>query len=101
MFNLFNNKKDALRTTLKNNPLLVDVRTRVEFLQGSVEGAVNIPLDNIENNIAKFKSKPSVVVFCRSGGRASAAVHLLHQHGVENVTNGGSWQDVRDLLKQL
>jgi rhodanese-related sulfurtransferase len=84
----------------KKETFYVDVRTPAEFAQGSVKGAVNIPLDQIEKQLAKFKGKKNIVVFCRSGSRSSKAKAILEQNGVTNVTNGGSWENVNAKLKK-
>lgn len=76
-------------------PFFVDVRTPEEFASGSVPGAVNIPLDEIESRIAEFEGKKEIVVFCRSGNRSAQAITILQQHGITNTTNGGSWTDVK------
>ena len=88
------------KQTTKNETFYVDVRTPTEFAQGSVKGAINIPLDQIENQLAKFKGKRNIVVFCRSGSRSSRAKVILEQNGISNVTNGGSWEDVNAKLKK-
>ena len=88
------------KITAKSNTLYVDVRTPAEFAQGSVKGAINVPLDQIENQLAKFKGKKNIVVFCRSGSRSSRAKAILEQNGFANVTNGGSWEDVNAKLKK-
>jgi rhodanese-related sulfurtransferase len=84
----------------KKETFYVDVRTPAEFAQGSVKGAVNIPLDQIEKELAKFKGKKNIVVFCRSGNRSSNAKAILEQNGIINVTNGGSWEDVIAKMKK-
>jgi rhodanese-related sulfurtransferase len=84
----------------KKETMYVDVRTPAEFAQGSVKGAVNIPLDQIEKQLAKFKGKKNIVVFCRSGSRSSKAKAILEQNGIINVTNGGSWEDVIAKMKK-
>lgn len=84
----------------KKETFYVDVRTPGEFAQGSVKGAVNIPLDQIEKELAKFKGKKNIVVFCRSGNRSSNAKAILEQNGIINVTNGGSWEDVIAKMKK-
>lgn len=77
---------------------LVDVRTPQEFASGSVKGAVNIPLDSVPNQLHLFKGKANIVVFCRSGNRSGQAQAILTQSGINNVYNGGTWQNVNELL---
>ena len=84
----------------KKETFYVDVRTPAEFDQGSVKGAVNIPLDQIEKQLVKFKGKKNIVVFCRSGNRSSQAKTILEQNGITNVSNGGSWEDVNAKMKK-
>ena len=105
MFSLFKNMfaqtdNNQLAEVLKDGAFLVDVRTPGEFSTGSVTGAVNIPLDSVSSQLAKFKGKKNIVVFCRSGNRSSQAKSILEQNGFENVTNGGTWQNVNNLINQ-
>lgn len=88
-----------LKEAINKNAFLVDVRTPGEFAGGSVLGAVNIPLDRLLVQLAKFKDKENIVVFCRSGMRSSQAKTILQQNGFKNVVNGGSWEKVNQLLK--
>jgi rhodanese-related sulfurtransferase len=101
MFNqLFGGAATAdLQTIIKAGAFLVDVRTPGEFAEGHVKGSVNIPLDTIPNQLAEFKSKQQIVVFCRSGGRSSQAKSFLEQNGFVNVINGGTWDYVNQFVK--
>jgi rhodanese-related sulfurtransferase len=104
MFNLLKNlfgqpDKSALSRAIQEGAYLVDVRTPAEFVQGSVKGAVNIPLDQLQKKLDAFKGKKNIVVFCRSGNRSSQAKAILEQHGFTNVINGGTWQNVSALVK--
>ena len=89
-----------VKSITKREIFYVDVRTPAEFAQGSVKGAVNIPLDQIEKQLVKFKGKKKIIVFCRSGSRSSQAKAILEQNGITNVTNGGSWEDVNAKMKK-
>lgn len=80
--------------------MLIDVRTPDEFAQGTVKGAVNIPLDQIQNQLPKFKGKKNIVVFCRTGNRSTQAKAILEQNGFTNITNGGTWQDVNAIINK-
>ncbi|MFP9112933.1 rhodanese-like domain-containing protein [Flavobacterium sp. RHBU_3] len=85
---------------IKTNAFIVDVRSQGEFASGSVKGAVNIPLDNIRSQIAKFKGKEQVVVFCRSGMRSAQAKSILESNGIENVVNAGGLGQAQALLNK-
>ena len=89
---------ENLAAIVNSGAFLVDVRSAGEFADGHVSGSVNIPLDQVQNQLAKFKNKKNIVVFCRSGNRSSQAKSILAQHGFTNVTNGGTWQDVNGVL---
>ena len=105
MFGIFKNifsKTDTtqMKDIISKGAFLVDVRTPSEFAEGHVNGSVNIPLDQVQNQLAKFKNKENIVVFCRSGNRSSQAKSILEQNGFTNVTNGGTWQEVNQIINQ-
>jgi len=105
MFGIFNNlfsqgKQQDLATLIKDGAFLVDVRTPEEFAEGSVKGAVNIPLDKVSAQLAKFKNKKHIIVFCRSGNRSSQAKSILEQNGFTNVSNGGTWRHVSQFVNK-
>lgn len=89
-----------LTEVLKEKPFLVDVRTPQEFAEGSVEGAINIPLSEVESQLSQFEGKEKIVVFCKSGARSGNAKKILNKHGIDQVTNGGSWQNVKKAMKE-
>jgi phage shock protein E len=77
---------------------LVDVRTPEEFESGHVTASVNIPLDQVAERLDEFEGKDHIVVFCRSGNRSAMAKAILAQNGIANVTNGGTWEDVKQFI---
>ncbi|MBB6326622.1 rhodanese-related sulfurtransferase [Algoriphagus iocasae] len=87
-----------LKEAIAEGAFLVDVRSAGEFASGSAKGAVNIPLDRINSQLAKFKGKKNIVVFCRSGNRSAQAKSILEQNGFQNVVNGGTWNNVSECL---
>ena len=95
-----NSNNGNLATLVNDGAFLVDVRTPGEFAEGNVKGSVNIPLDQVQNQLAKFKAKENIVVFCRSGNRSGQAKSILEQNGIKNVTNGGTWQDVNAVINK-
>lgn len=82
--------KTEEKTNVSDKPLIVDVRTKQEFSGGAFPGAINIPLDEIQNYIDKFGSQSrDITVYCASGARSSYAQRFLIQSGFTNVKNGG------------
>ena len=77
---------------------LVDVRTPEEFESGHVHASVNIPLDEVTDRLDEFSGKDHIIVFCRSGSRSGMAKAILAQAGLTNVTNGGTWEDVKQII---
>ncbi len=76
---------------------ILDVRTRGEFSGGHVAGSVNIPLNELPENIEKVKSmKTPLLLCCASGMRSGQAEHYLRQAGLECL-NAGSWLEVNYL----
>ncbi|MEO6671316.1 MAG: rhodanese-like domain-containing protein [Ferruginibacter sp.] len=87
-----------LKLIIDKGAFLADVRTPSEFAEGSVPGAVNIPLDTLTSQLEKFKNKENIVVFCRSGNRSGQAKTILEQNGFNHVINGGTWEYVYKLM---
>lgn len=88
---------EKLTEAINNGATLIDVRSKGEFASGSIKNAVNIPLNEISNQINKLKNKRNIVIFCRSGMRSKQAQSILKQAGFENVFNGGSLQNMKKL----
>lgn len=88
-----------LQSVIEEGAFLVDVRTPGEFAGGHVKGSVNIPLNRVPMELAKFKNKKNIIVFCRSGNRSSQAKSILEQNGFTNVVNGGTWDNVNRYVK--
>lgn len=93
-------KNENLATLVNEGAFLVDVRSSGEFAEGNVKGSTNIPLDQVSSNLDKFKGKEKIVVFCRSGIRSGQAKTILEQNDFTNVTNGGTWQNINEVINK-
>ena len=73
---------------LANGVQLIDVRTPGEYARGTVDGAVNIPVDDLRARIDEVE--PDVIVHCQVGLRGYLAARTLAQHGrrVRNLDGG-------------
>ena len=68
---------------------VLDVREPSEFASGVIQGAVLIPLGQVEKRVAEldaFKDQPMLVV-CGSGGRSAQAIKVLSKYGFTQLTN--------------
>lgn len=89
----------SLPKIIEDDAFLADVRTPEEFSEGHIKGSVNIPLDEIEDHLDKFKDQKQIVVFCRSGRRSAEAKKILEKYGITNVVNGGAWTDIKKIVE--
>src|SRR5262249_35020672 len=79
-------------------PLLLDVRSALEFESERIEGARHIPLDALEARLEEIPGQAEVVVVCRTGVRATIAADLLARAGRRpRVMEGGmlGWRHAR------
>jgi NADPH-dependent 2,4-dienoyl-CoA reductase/sulfur reductase-like enzyme/peroxiredoxin family protein/TusA-related sulfurtransferase/rhodanese-related sulfurtransferase len=74
----------------KEEYTLVDVRSEEEYMNGHVEGALNIPVDNLRDRIGELNKDKTIIEYCQVGLRGYIADRILSQNGFEvrNVTGG-------------
>ncbi|MBN2762209.1 MAG: DsrE/DsrF/DrsH-like family protein, partial [Bacteroidales bacterium] len=71
----------------ENDYFLLDVRTPDEYQLGSIDGAINIPLDELRLHFDEIPRDKKIVVFCGVGLRAHVACRILTQSGFSDVYN--------------
>lgn len=66
---------------------LLDVRSPGEFETSRLDGAVNIPLNDLPGHAASLRSDHPhpLVLICQTGPRAEQAGKLLRERGIDNV----------------
>lgn len=78
------------RTLVANGARLVDVRTTSEFASGHLEGAVNVPVQDLERRLAELEPRDRpIVLYCRSGNRSARAARVLRDAGFTAVHDLG------------
>ncbi|HRG23653.1 MAG TPA: FAD-dependent oxidoreductase [Chitinophagaceae bacterium] len=70
-----------------DNSYLLDVRTVREFEAGHIEGAVNIPVDEIRNRLNEIPIGKRIDIYCEAGLRGYLASRILRQNGFNEVFN--------------
>lgn len=71
------------------NIIVIDVRTKDEFMYNHLDGAINIPMQDITQKIDKYTKNKSdvIIVYCEYGGRSKKALSKLKKMGYYNVYN--------------
>ena len=84
----------ALHKLITDHPStpVIDVRTHVEFAEVHVAAARSVPLDELNPDALGLAKDKPVFLLCRSGQRASKAVHKFHAAGFAHpiVVEGGT-----------
>jgi phage shock protein E len=65
--------------------LLVDVRTADEYAAKHIDGAVNVPVDDVATHDFGGKDKP-LVLYCMHGQRSEHAAEVLRSNGYTHVS---------------
>mmetsp|Transcript_11868 Transcript_11868/g.24516 ORF Transcript_11868/g.24516 Transcript_11868/m.24516 type:complete len:122 (+) Transcript_11868:181-546(+) len=104
-------KDDVRKAAADPNATWVDVRTEEEIAQGCLHKLYNLPfvhhsctVDSCEGLEEKAKEHMQdkdapVIIFCRSGRRATKPVQILKDLGYTNVLNAGGFSDIDFLSK--
>ena len=62
----------------KKEVQVIDVREEYEFEDGHIQ-SINIPMDQIFESLNKIEKNKKVIVYCNSGRRGAAVVHILRK----------------------
>ncbi|MCG8306863.1 MAG: rhodanese-like domain-containing protein [Cytophagales bacterium] len=91
-------RAQQVQEAMEEGAVIVDVRTPQEYKEGHISNSLNIPVQQIEARISTLKKKnKTVIVCCKSGGRAARAKAILQKNGVKAI-NGGSWGGLNYLI---
>lgn len=66
--------------------ILLDVRSRNEFVQGHIDGSTLVPLDQLQASLTQLAAvEAPIIVICHAGSRASTAAAALRRAGKADV----------------
>ncbi len=89
----------AMDLPFDSNLVVMDVRKVIEFADGHVAGAVNLPLSDLNDpaNMANISDSDNVYVHCAGGYRSIIAASLLKRQGIHNIRNvEGGWGKIKE-----
>ena len=90
--------RDELRKRLRRNEVvLVDVRPAEEFGAGHIDGALSIPLDELDERLAQLPADREIVAYCRGEfcAYANEAVRALRAAGRPARRLDSGWPEWR------
>lgn len=79
--------KELLAGDLGDDLVLLDVRQQDEYREGHLEGAILIPLSQLEARLSEIDRDKTILVVCWSGYRSARAASILADAGFSNVLN--------------
>jgi len=88
----------AMDIPFDENLVVLDVRRPVEYAEGHVENAVNIPLSDLSDpgNLVQIEERDNLYIHCVRGYRSVIAASILKQQGYNNLRNiSGGWEFIR------
>ncbi|MDL2229210.1 FAD-dependent oxidoreductase [Treponema sp. OttesenSCG-928-L16] len=81
---------DAADLPRDGSVILLDIRTPEEYAMGSIDGFINIPLDELRSRLDELDKDKPIYLSCRIGLRGYIACRMLSQHGFDcrNLSGG-------------
>ncbi len=92
----------AMDLPFDENLVVIDVRKPVEFAEGHINGALNIPLNDLidSGNMASISEEDNLYIHCGRGYRSIIASSLFKRQGIHNLRNViGGWNKIKNLEK--
>lgn len=79
--------EELLALMQKREVVVLDVRPTLEYKQGYIKGAISVPLEKLENYLAKIPESKTIVAYCRGpyGVMSFDAVKLISAKGYRGV----------------
>ena len=62
---------------VKQGAMILDVRSKGEYATGHIKGSVNIPVEQLGNNLNKLKDKNRTIITCCASGTLEEASRAL------------------------
>ncbi|MGL4108929.1 FAD-dependent oxidoreductase [Clostridium sp. LP20] len=78
---------DKVRGLLEKGETIIDIREKVEYERGHINGVENIPFSEIRERLDEIPKDRPVYLHCRTGQRSYNATLLLQQLGFNNIYN--------------
>ncbi|ACT47519.1 cyclic nucleotide-binding domain-containing protein [Methylotenera mobilis] len=81
--------REVAEVKIADGAIWVDARLPSEYQYDHIDGAINLPLNEIRQKLLELDYRKSHVVYCQTGRRSSAAAFILAQNGFDVVVLKG------------
>ncbi|MGN0641968.1 MAG: rhodanese-like domain-containing protein [Huintestinicola sp.] len=82
---------EKLRELPEGSYIIADIRDSAAFSLGHIDGAVNIPQNEIESRLSELPADKKVAVCCKSGIVSRETAELLREHGFDALNLSGGY----------
>ena len=88
-------RDELIKRLRRDDVVLVDVRPAEEFEAGHIEGAVSIPLDELDERLSELPADSEIVAYCRGAlcAYAHEAVRRIRAEGRAARRLEGGWPE--------
>ena len=77
---------------------LLDTRSQAEYAAGTIDGFINIPLDDLRNRLDKLDKEKPIYLTCQIGLRGYMAARILMQNGFQVYNLSGGYRLYRSIF---
>jgi glyoxylase-like metal-dependent hydrolase (beta-lactamase superfamily II)/rhodanese-related sulfurtransferase len=89
--------KELEESYTTSKPLVFDVRKKSEFDSEHIIGAINVPLNEINQHLSQFPKDKSFVLHCAGGYRSMIAASILKQRGWTDIVDvSGGFEEIKN-----
>jgi len=88
---------EQARQYLRQGAQVIDVRTPQEFAAQHLDGAINMPLESLSEQLDQLP-EGTLLLHCKSGMRSNMATGLLRKRGFQEAFNLGGFERARDIV---
>ncbi len=93
--------RDIMQEAVRYGGVIVDVRTKEEFLKGHIPMAVNVPLSDIQNGTHNLPKTKVLLLYCQYGGGSALASRILTQSGYKVINTVGGISQYKGALSKI
>ncbi|WBL24744.1 MBL fold metallo-hydrolase [Zunongwangia sp. HGR-M22] len=88
---------EELKHEFENGTAIIDVRKKSEFDSEHIEGAINVPLSQINEHLESFPQEQKFIIHCAGGYRSMIAASILQQRGWTDLTDvTGGFKSIKE-----